>query len=129
MSMNPNDTMPKFEIPGEVREFADRSVEQARKAVDSMLSAAQKAGSLAETSARSLQENASEFTSRTMQHAQANIKAAFDLAQGLAHAKTLEEAGRLQSNFMKMQMESLQAQAKDMGSMIKDAASKTTPTV
>lgn len=121
-----NETPTSFEVPGEVREFANRSVEQARKAVDGMMSAAQKAGSLAETSAKTLHENAAEITSRAMQHAQANIKAAFDLAQNLAHAKTLEEVATLQSNFMKAQLESLQAQAKDIGEVIRDVAAKAT---
>ena len=121
-----NETPTSFEVPGEVREFANRSVEQARKAVDGMMSAAQKAGSLAETSAKTLQENATQITSRAMQHAQSNIKAAFDLAQGLAHAKTLEEVSMLQSNFMKAQLESLQTQARDIGELIKDAATKAT---
>ena len=121
-----NEKSSSFEVPGEVREFADRSVEQARKAVDSLMSAAQKASSLAETSAKTMQENATQITSRTMQHAQANIKAAFDLAQGLAHAKTLDEVATLQGNFMKGQLESLQAQATEFGGLIKDAATKAT---
>lgn len=119
-------TPTNFEIPGEMREFADRSVEQARKAVDSLLSSAQKAGSMAESSARALQENATQLTSRAMQHAQTNIRAAFDLAQALAHAKTLEEATALQTNFIKTQMESLQLQATEFGEAVKSAAAKVT---
>ena len=119
-------TPTNLEIPGEMRDFADRSVEQARKAVDGMLNSAQKAGSMAETSARLLHENATHLTSRAMQHAQANIRAAFDLAQALAHAKTLDEVASLQGNFIKAQIESLQAQASEIGEVVKRAAAKVT---
>jgi len=121
-----NESVRNFEIPSEIRDFADRSVEQARKAVDSMIDTAQKAGTLAETSARAMQDNASQMSSSAMQHAQANIKAAFDLAQGLAHARTMEEVTKLQSDFIKSQMSSLEAQARDFSEAIRNAASKVT---
>lgn len=120
------ETPRNFEVPNEIREFADRSVEQARKAVDSMIDTAQKAGSLAETSARAMQDNASQMTSSAMQHAQANIKAAFDLAQGLAQARTIEEVTKLQGDFIKSQMVSLEAQAREFGEVIRSAAAKVT---
>ncbi len=117
---------PGLEIPNELRDFADRSVEQARKAMDGLLTAAQKAGNMAETSAKTMHESASSIASKTMHHAQANIKAAFDLAQNLAHAKDLKEVSDLQSAFMKAQLESLQVQAKDLGEVLKGAAEKVT---
>ena len=115
---------PAFEIPEEMRDFADRSVEQARRAVDGMLSTAEKAGSLAENSARVLHRNAAELTTSTMRHAQSNIRAAFDLAQALAHARTLEDVARLQADFIKSQIESLREQAGDFGAVVKNAASE-----
>ena len=38
-----NDKTPNFEVPAEMREFAERSIEQARKAMDGFVSAAMKA--------------------------------------------------------------------------------------
>ncbi len=128
MANTPNNTKPPFEIPGEMRDFAERSVEQARKAVDGLLGAAQKATSVAETSAKVVQENAAGLASKAMGHAQNSIAAAFDLAQSLARAKSAEEVMKLQSDYMKSQMANLQTQAKDMGEVVTNIVKQATKT-
>jgi phasin len=117
MSAKSTDSL--FEIPPELRDFADRSVEQARKAVDGLLTAAHKTTGMAEASAKAMHEQTHTFTSRVMAHVEANITAALDLAQSLSRAKTMEEMTKLQTDFMKKQMEALQSQAKDMGEIVK----------
>ena len=48
-----NDPMWNFDVPTQMRQFAEQSVEQARKAVDGFVAAAQKAVATAETQAAS----------------------------------------------------------------------------
>ncbi len=128
MATKPTDTKPAFEIPGEMRDFADRSVEQARKAVDGLMGAAHKAASTAESSAKMVQENVMGLASKAMNHAQTNISAAFDLAQSMARAKSPEEVMKLQGEFLKAQMSNLQAQAKDMGEVVQNVVKQATKT-
>ena len=54
----------RVEIPEKMREMADRSVEQAKKAFDQFLDATQKAVATAEGSAKSLRDSAAELTRR-----------------------------------------------------------------
>ena len=48
-------TTPNYEIPTEMRDFAEKSVEQARKAIDGFMSAAQKTVDTFEGSANTVQ--------------------------------------------------------------------------
>ena len=56
-----------------------------------------------------------------MSYAEANMKAAFDHAQKLVHAKDLQEGSQLQSEYLKAQMANLQEQAKEIGTTVQKA--------
>ena len=118
-----------YEVPTEMREFAEKSVEQARKAFDGMLGAATKAVSAAETQASSVQTNTREITTKAMSYAETNVSAAFELAQKLVKSKDLTEVMEHQSEFVKAQMAALQTQLKEMGAAVQDVATKATETV
>ena len=72
---------PHLEIPAEVREFAEKSVDQARKAFESFVAAAQKASAQSEAAAELMAASAKEVGSKAIGFAEANVKAAFDLAE------------------------------------------------
>ncbi|WP_430395067.1 phasin [Enterovirga aerilata] len=112
----------KYEIPTEMRDFAEKSVEQARKAFDGFLSAAQKAVESIEGSTSSMQSSAADATRRTLSFAEQNITAAFDHAQRLVRAKDLQEAFQLQSDFAKAQFAAIQGQMKELGELASSAA-------
>jgi phasin len=111
-----------YEVPTEMREFAEKSVEQARKAFDGFIGAAQKAVDTAQGSAESARVNAQDITRKAMTYAENNIGAAFDLAQKVVSAKDLTEILQHQSEFMKSQMAALQTQLKEMGAVVQDVA-------
>jgi phasin len=115
----------KYEIPTEMRDFAEKSVEQARKAFDGFLTAAQKAMESFEGSSSSMQSSATDATRRTLTFAEQNITAAFDHAQKLVRARDLQEAFQLQSEFARAQFAAMQGQMKELG----DLASSTARTV
>ncbi|MBV9558519.1 MAG: phasin [Pseudolabrys sp.] len=106
---------PKFEIPAEMRAFAEKSVEQAQKAFDTFIAAARHAAVTAETQAKSASGGAKEVGDLAMRFAERNISASFELAQKLVRAKDVQEVMKLQSDYVKAQMAALQEQAKDLG--------------
>jgi phasin len=114
---------PDYQIPEEVRDFAEKSVEQARKAFESFSSAAQKALTSVDISALPLQSGAKDVGVQALNHAETNVKAAFDLAQKLVHAKDVQEVLKLQSEYVKSQFDLIQEQTKELGAAIQKAAS------
>lgn len=123
--MNAKD-MPTYEIPSEMRDFAERSVEQARKAFDGFFGAAQKAVSTFEGSATTVQSSTKDMTQRTLSFAEQNIAAAFDLAQKLVRAKDMQEAMQLQADYLQKQLATLQGQMKEFGAAAEKAVGEAT---
>jgi phasin len=114
-----------LEIPTEVREFAEKTVDQARKAFDSYVAAAQKATAQSEAAASTLASSAKELNSKAITFAESNVKAAFDLADKLVKAKDPKEFLAIQSEFLKNQVASVQEQAKALGEAVKKAVTPT----
>jgi phasin len=107
-----------FEIPNELRDFAERSVEQARKAFEGFLSVAQRASGGVGDAANTSQGGAKTVGAHVLSYTERNVNAAFDLAQKLARAKDPQEALALQSEYLKTQLAVLQEQAKELGSIV-----------
>ncbi|MDP3408990.1 phasin [Bosea sp. (in: a-proteobacteria)] len=118
-----------YEVPAEMREFAERSVEQARKAFDGFIGAATKAVDTAQVSAESARLNTHDVARKAIGYAENNVSAAFELAQKLVKSKDLTEVMAHQSEFMKAQMEALQSQFKEMGAAAQDVATKAAETI
>ena len=110
-----------YEIPPEMRDFAEKSVEQARKAIDGFMSAAQKTADTFEGSATTVQTSARDAARKTVTYTEQNLNAAFDLAQRMVRAKDMQEAMQIQAEFVRSQFEAMQAQMKEFGSMAQSA--------
>jgi phasin len=111
-----------YEIPSELRDFAERSVDQARKAFEGFVTVAQKTAGTVDGAAQEAQSGVKHVGSQILGFAEQNVNAAFDLAQKLVHAKDPQEAFALQSDYLKKQIESLQGQAKELGAIIQKSA-------
>ena len=118
----PRITNPPFEIPNELRDFAERSVDQARKAFEGFVSVAQKTIGAADEAAETAQKNVKSVGAQTLSYTEQNINAALDLAHKLVQAKDPQEAFSLQSEYLKTQLAALQAQAKEIGVLIQKSA-------
>ena len=116
---------PPYEIPTEMRDFAEKSVEQARKAFDGFMSAAQRTVNTFESSATNVRSNTKDLTQRTFEYAEQNVSAAFDLAQKLVRAKDVQEAMQLQAEYVRSQFAAMQGQMKEFGSMAQSVAQAT----
>jgi phasin len=113
---------PSYEIPNELRDFAERSVEQARKAFEGFVTVAQKAAGTVDGAAQQAQSDAKNMSSQVFGYAEQNVNAAFDFAHKLVQAKDPQEAFSLQNEYLKAQLANLQAQAKEIGSLIQKSA-------
>jgi phasin len=107
-----------FEVPNELRDFADRSVDQARKAFEGFLAVAQRAAGVAGDTTNTSRSGAKSVSAHVLACTEQNVNAAFDLAQKLVKAKDPQEALALQSEYMKSQLAALQDQAKELGSIL-----------
>jgi phasin len=111
-----------FEIPNELRDFAERSVDQARKAFEGFVTVAQKTVGTVDGVANNAQTGAKSVSSQMLGYAEQNVNAAFDLAHKLVQAKDPQEALAVQTEYLKAQLNSLQAQAKELGALIQKSA-------
>ena len=118
---------PSYEIPTEMRDFAEKSVEQARKAIDGFMGAAQKTVDTFEGSATTVHSSAKDATRKSLSYAEQNIAAAFDLAQKMVRAKDPQEAMQIQGEYVEAQFEAMQTQMKEFGSMAQSAMKPVTP--
>lgn len=119
--------MGNFEIPPEMRNVAEHSVVQARQAFDHFMSAAQKAATQLESQTAAARAGAKDAGEKMMEFAERNVTSSFDFAQRLVRAKDLDEMVKLQTEFVRAQMEALAEQAQAIGQGVsqatKDAAS------
>jgi len=113
-----------FEIPREMRAFAEQSVEQARKAFDGFMTAAQKAASSIEGQASAAQSGAKDIRQKAIGFAEKNVAMSFEFAQKLVHARDIEEVTRLQTEFVQRQMQALAEQAQELGQSATQAATR-----
>ncbi|MGL4494536.1 MAG: phasin family protein, partial [Beijerinckiaceae bacterium] len=87
---------PSFEIPTEMRDFAEKSVEQAKKAFDGFMGAANKALDNVSGSSNTVQSGAVDLTRKAINTAEENMHASFEHAQRLVRAKDPQEVMQLQ---------------------------------
>lgn len=116
-----------FDIPAPVRQMAEKSVEQTKQAYDRLLEAARQAQGMFADSTNVMGMGSKEIQEKTMQYAEANVQASFDLAERLVKAKDLQEVMEIQTQFARQQMESYTQQAQEISKMMADAAQKAQP--
>jgi phasin len=113
--------MGNFEIPPEMRNVAEHSVVQARQAFDHFMSAAQKAATQLESQTAAARAGAKDAGEKMMEFAERNVTSSFDFAQRLVRAKDLDEMVKLQTEFVRAQMEALAEQAQAIGQGVSQA--------
>ncbi|WP_319530756.1 phasin [uncultured Cohaesibacter sp.] len=111
-----------FEIPTQVREMAEKGVEQARKAYDEFLAAANDAATKVEGSAETMRNGAADLNKKAISAAEESMNASFDLATNLVKAKDLQEVLELQTKYVQSQMQRFGEVAREMGEAATKAA-------
>ena len=113
-----------FQVPPEMLQFAEQSVEQARKAFDNVMTAAKSAASAIEGQTVAAQAGAKDVQRKAVAFAERNVDASFDFATRLLAAKDGEEMMKLHSDYVKAQMQALGDQARELGQTAARATGK-----
>ncbi len=121
----PKFDMPNIEVPEMVREFAEKSVQQAKDAYARIKSAAEETTDVLEDTYTSASKGATEFNLKALEALRVNVNASFDYARELMGSKTLADAVELSASHMRKQFEQLSAQAKTLSTLAQKVATET----
>ncbi len=114
---------PPFEIPQQLRELAERNVEQARTAYGQFMDAMVQATGMW-TSAMPANAMTSGFKTvqdRAIKFAKQNAESGFALAAELASAKDITDVLAIQSRYAQTQMQAYALQAQELGRLMAEA--------
>lgn len=104
----------KLEIPAQIKEVAEKTINQAERGFSAFIEAANKSVSMIPTPATQMSLRALSLTEQ-------NMKAAFDHAKKLLESKDIQEAMRLQAEFLKAQYEAATEQLKEIGNSVRSS--------
>ena len=106
---------PKFEVPAELRNMAERTIEQAEKAFEA-----------ANKSMAPFTHPGAEISRKALSLTEQNMKSAFDSARRIIQATDLQEAMQIQSEFLKGQFTSAGEQMKQISGSVMSTAKDVT---
>ncbi|HXD46184.1 MAG TPA: phasin family protein [Pseudolabrys sp.] len=105
----------RFDMPAEMRAFAEKGLEQAKTAFDAFATAAQQAAAATQTQVMSAQSGARELGQLALRYTERNISSSFEFAHKLMHAKDAGEVAALHTDYVSSQMAALSEQAHELG--------------
>src|SRR5260221_11644697 len=111
-----------FEVPEQMRAFAEKGVSQARDNYAKFKDAAETHNVAIEAVFTSASKGASEYTAKLMEFMKANTTAHLDFTQELFSVKSPTDAFALWTGHSKKQLETFQAQAKELAEIAQRAA-------
>ncbi len=104
----------KLEVPAELRDLAEKTIDQAERAFGMFFDAASK-------SMAAIPGAGTEVSQQALSLTEQNMKAAFEHARKLVHATDLQEAMRIQSDFLRSQFTSAGEHMRDITGKIMSA--------
>jgi phasin len=114
-----------FEVPEQVRAFAEKGVSQARDNYAKFKNVAETHNGTIEAVFATVSKGASEYSAKLMEIMKANTTATLDFAQALIAVKSPSEAMELWSSHAKKQFEAFTANTKDLAELSKKVATET----
>ena len=118
-------TAKSFQVPEQVRAFAEQGVSKARDGYQKLKEAAESNNGALEAVYASATKGASDFTTAIIDIAQANTEAAFTLTQGLLASRSPMEAFELLNNHARKQFKALTAQSQELAALTRKVAADT----
>lgn len=118
-----------FEIPQQMRELAEKNVEQARNSYAQFLEAMMKASTMwmgavppndMTIGFKSVQDRAMRFTKQ-------NADTCFNMATEIAAAKDMQDLLAIQSRYAQQMMQTFSLQAQDLGRVMTESAKNINP--
>ena len=104
----------KLEVPAQIKEVAEKTIDQAGRGFSAFIEAANKSVSM-------IPNPTTDMSLKALSLTEQNMKAAFDHAKKLLQAKDLQEAMQLQAEFLKAQYEAATEQLKEMGNSVRSS--------
>jgi hypothetical protein len=105
-----------------MREMAQTTLDKAKDAVSKYMAESQRLREKADATMRSSYSNAKDMNEKAVAFAEANVRAGFELAERLLQAKDPQEMGTVYQNHLKEQMEKMNAQFRELGSLMSKPA-------
>jgi phasin len=114
-----------FEVPEQMRAFAEKGVSQARDSYAKFKDVAESNNSTIEAVFASASKGASQYSAKLMEMMKANTSATLDFTQELISAKTPSEALELWTTHAKKQYEAFTADSKELAELSRKVATET----
>lgn len=114
-----------FEVPEQMRAFAEKGVSQARDSYAKFKDAAETHNTTIEAVFTSASKGASEYSTKLMEIMKVNTNASLDFAQELLGVKSPSEAMELWTSQLKKQFEALSANARELAELSQKVAAET----
>src|SRR3984893_16066188 len=114
-----------FEVPEQMRAFAEKGVSQARDNYAKFKNAAETHNGTIEAGFTSFSTGASQYSAKLREMMKANTTANLDFAQELLGVKSPSEAIELWTSHTRKQYEALTAQAKELAELSQKVATET----
>ena len=114
-----------FEVPEQVRAFAEKGVSQARDNYARFKDVAESNNSTMEAVFSNATKGYSEYSAKLMEIVKANTSASLDFAQELVSVKTPSEALELWTSHAKKQFETFSAYSKELAELSQKVATET----
>ena len=121
----PKFEVPKMEVPAAFREFAEKSVTQAKDNWEKMKAASEEASDLIEDSYATASKGAADYGLKVIEVSRANTNAAFDFAAKLLTVKSLAEAVELSTSHARKQFDTFSAQGKELTALAQKVTTET----
>jgi phasin len=116
--MDPKMTM---EVPTQIKEFAEKTLDQAEKGFNAFIEAANKSVGM-------MPGPATDMSKKVLAMTEQNLRATFDHSKKLLHAKDVQEAFHIQTEFLKAQYAAATEQLKEMGSSVRSSVEDVSKT-
>ena len=114
-----------FEVPEQMRAFAEKGVSQARESYAKFKDVAESHNSTMEAVFSNASKGASEYSAKMMEIIKANTSSSLDFAQELVGVKTPSEALELWTNHAKKQFGAFSAYSKELAELSQKVAAET----
>ena len=114
-----------FEVPEQMRAFAEKGVSQARDNYARFKDAAETHNGTIEAVFTSASKGASAYSAKVMEFMKANATANLDFTQELFGAKSPSEALELWTGHTRKQLETFSTQAKELVELVQKVATET----
>jgi phasin len=121
----PTFEVPHMEVPAAFREFAEKSVSQAKDTYERMKSAAEEATDVLEGTYATATKGVADYGLKVIEAVRANTNATFDFCTDFVKVKSYSELVELSTSHARKQFEAMTAQTKDLAALAQKVMTDT----